>query len=103
MDNVFTNKGSMGLSYSSPLQTIGGSATLTLPVSQDRGTGAIGFESTGLSFEHGDQEKIFEAYYNYEVNRNNNLFTHLSYTKNPASQPDADQEKAVFFGWKRNF
>ncbi len=103
MDNVFTNKDSMGLSYSSPLQTIGGSATLTLPVSQDRGTGAIGFESTGLSFEHGDQEKIFEAYYNYEVNRNNNLFTHLSYTKNPASQPDADQEKAVFFGWKRNF
>ncbi len=103
MDNLFTSKGSMGLSYSSPLQTTGGSATLTLPVSQDTRTGTIGFESTGLSFENGDQEKIFEAYYNYEVNRNNNIFTHFSYTKNPTSEPEANLEKAVFFGWKRNF
>lgn len=103
VDNLFTPKGSFGFSYSSPLQTTNGSATLTLPVSQNSATGAIGFESSNLSFDDADKEKVFEAYYNYELNHYSSVFTHLSYTENPLSNLNASSDRTVYVGWKRRF
>ncbi len=103
IDDLFTPKGSFGFSYSSPLQTTDGSATLTLPVSQDYNTGAIGFESTDLSFSDGDQEKVFEAYYNYDISHKSSIFTHFSYTENPLSNLDASSDRTIFFGVKHRF
>ena len=103
MSDVFNEKGSIGVAISSPMQTTKGSARLTLPVSQNAQTGEVSFEDSDLSFDNGDKEKIFEAYYNYSLNQKNNVFTHLSFTKNPASQPDMSEDKAIFVGWKRSF
>jgi hypothetical protein len=103
VDNLFSPNGSFGFSYSSPLQTTDGSATMTLPVSQDMSTGAIGYESTNLSFHDADKEKILEAYYNYQLSPRSNVFTHLSYTQNPVSNLSSSQESTVFVGWKHRF
>lgn len=103
VDNLFSDKGNFGISYSSPLQTTDGSATLTLPVSQNRNTGAIGFESSSLSFNDGDKEKIIEAYYNYKLGGKNNVFAHISYAKNPVSNLDVSRDRTFYVGWKRQF
>ena len=102
VDDLFSPKGSFGLSYSSPMQTTSGSATLTLPVSQNQRTGAIGFESSNLSFETGDREQVIEAYYNYDVNRKNSIFTHFSHTRNPLTNLDASSNNIVFVGWRHS-
>ena len=103
VNKAFSPRGSFGLSYSSPLQTTSGSARLTLPTSQDRNTGAIGFESSRVSFEGADQEKIVEAYYGYQLNSKSDIFAHYSYTKNPVSEPDMDHDNTFYIGWKREF
>lgn len=103
IDDLFTPKGRFGISYSSPLQTVDGSATLTLPVSQDYYTGEIGFDSTDMSFRNGDQEKVFEAYYNYDISHRSSVFTHFSYTENPLSNLDAAKDRTIFFGFKHRF
>ena len=103
IDNLFTPKGTFGFSYSSPLQTTSGSATLTLPVSQNATTGAIGFESSNLSFSDAEKEKVFEAYYNYQLNHYSSVFTHLSYTQNPLNNLSASSDRTVYVGWKRRF
>ena len=103
VDNFISERGSFGISYSSPIQTISGSSTLTLPVSQNRENGDIGFESSNISFADGDQEKVIEAYYDFQLNPRNRLFTHLSYTKNPLSDLDQSRERTIYFGWKYNF
>ncbi len=103
IDELISKNGSFGISYSSPLQTIDGSATLTLPVSQDYNTGEIGFESSNLSFRDGDKEKIIEAYYNYRLGNNNNVFAQMSYTKNPVSNLDLARDRTFYVGWKHQF
>ena len=103
VDNMFSPKGRFGMAYSSPIQTIGGSATLTLPVSQNSQTGNIGFESSNISYEDGDNEKVFEAYYDYRINRNSSVFTHLSYTKNPLSNIESVRDRTIFIGYKHKF
>ena len=103
VDNALSPRGSFGFSYSSPMQTTSGSARLTLPTSQNRYTGAIGFESSSVSFEDADQEKIIEAYYGFELNKRSDLFAHFSYTKNPVSEPDLDKDHAIYLGWRRAF
>ncbi len=103
VNRAFSPRGNFGLSYSSPMQATSGSARLTLPTSQDRNTGAIRFERSSLSFEDGDQEKIVEAYYGYRINPKSDVFAHYSYTKNPVSEPDLDQDNTFYVGWKRRF
>ncbi len=103
VSNVFSPRGNFGLSYSSPMQTTSGSATLTLPTSQNRKTGAIGFERSNLSFDGADQEKIFEAYYGYRLSQKSDLFAHYSYTKNPVSEPDLGHDNTFYIGWRQSF
>ena len=103
VDNLFSSKGSFGLSYSSPLQTTDGSATLSLPVGQNRNTGEIRFESSNLNFDTVDSENILEAYYNFQLNRKSNVFAQMSYTKNPVSNLNASRDRTFFVGWKRSF
>ncbi len=103
MENVFSEKGSFGLAYSSPMQTTHGSARLTLPTSQNLQTGAIGFESTDLSFRNGDQEKVLEAYYRFAISAESDIFAHAYYTRNPLSEPGADMDRALYVGWKHRF
>ena len=103
VNKAFSPKGSFGISYSSPLQATSGSARLTLPTSQNRLTGDIGFESSALSFEGADAEKIIEAYYGYQLNAKTDLFAHFSYTKNPVSDSDLSSDNTVYIGWKRQF
>ena len=102
-DRAFSDRGSLGLSFSSPLQTTDGSATLTIPVSQDRNTGDIAFDSSSLSFDGAVREKVFEAYYNYDIDGKSSVFTHFSYTQNPLSNLDERKERTVFVGWRRRF
>ena len=102
-NRVFSDRDSFGVSYSSPLQTTSGSATLTVPVSQDYNTGAISFDSSGVDFDTANREKVLEMYYNYRLNRRSSVFTHLSYTGNPTSNLDASRDRTVFVGWKRSF
>ncbi len=102
-NRLFSDRGSFGVSYSSPLQTTSGSATLTVPVSQDYNTGAISFDSSGVDFDTTNREKVFEMYYNYRLSPRSSVFTHLSYTGNPVSNLDAGRDRTVFVGWKRSF
>jgi len=103
VDNALSHRGSFGLSYSSPMQTTDGSARLTLPTSQNRLTGAIGFESSNISFQGADQEKIIEAYYGWELSRQSDIFAHFSHTRNPVSNPDMENDNTFYIGWKRAF
>ncbi|MGI9318247.1 MAG: S8 family serine peptidase [bacterium] len=103
IDNALSPRGSFGLSYSSPMQTTSGSARLTLPTSQNRYTGAIGYETSDVSFEDSDQEKILEAYYGFELTNSSDVFAHFSYTKNPVSEPDMNQNHTVYVGWRKAF
>ncbi len=103
VDDLFSPKGSFGLSYSSPLQTTNGSATLTLPVSQDWSTGEIGFDSSDISFSNAEREQVIEAYYDYALNHNTSVFTHMSYTRNPLDNLDASHDRTIYVGWKHRF
>ena len=103
VDQLFSPKGSFGFSYSSPLQTTDGSATLTLPVSQDWNTGAIGFDSSDISFSGAKREQVVEAYYDYAIGHKSSVFTHLSYAKNPLDNLDASSDRTVYIGWKHRF
>ena len=80
-----------------------GSVRLTLPTSQNRFTGDIGFERTTLSFEGADREKILEAYYSHNLGQQGDVFAHFSYTRNPVSEPEMDSDQTFYIGWKRDF
>lgn len=103
VDNALSPRGSFGLAYSSPMQTTSGSARLTLPTSQDRFTGAIGFESSTVSFADADREKIVEAYYGYELSSKSDVFAHFSYTRNPVSDTSLDSDGTFYLGWRQQF
>lgn len=101
VNNAFSPRGSFGISYSSPMQTTSGNARLTLPTSQNRFTGEIGYESSTVSFNDADQEQIIEAYYGFALSPKSDLFAHFSYTKNPVSEPYLDHDQTFYVGWKR--
>lgn len=103
VDNFLSSRGSAGVAWSSPMQATDGSVRLTLPTSQNRFTGDIGFESTTLSFEGADREKILEAYYSHDLGRKGDVFAHFSYTQNPVSEPDLASDHTFYLGWKRDF
>ncbi len=103
VDSVFSPRDSFGIAWSSPMQTTGGSARLTLPVSQNRYTGDIGFERTTLSFEGADREKIVETYYSYNIGSRGDIFAHFSYTENPVTDPELSRDRTLYLGWRREF
>ena len=100
-DRVFSDRGSFGVSYSRPLQSSSGSAVLTVPVSQDRSTGAVSFDASGVDFDSASRERVIETYYNYKLRPRSSLFIHFSHTANPRSNLAADRERTVFVGWRR--
>jgi hypothetical protein len=103
VESVFSSRDSIGLAWSSPMQTTGGSARLTLPVSQNPTTGEIGFESSTLSFEGASQENIFEAYYAYDLGARGDVFAHVSYTSNPVVDTELSRDRTIYLGWKHDF
>ena len=103
VSEVLSRHDSVGLAWSSPMQTTDGSARLTLPVSQNRNTGEIGYESSTLSFDGANQENIFEAYYAYNLGARGDVFAHFSYTTNPVVDPDLERDRTFYLGWRRDF